>query len=220
MRISELADRSGVPVPTIKYYLREGLLPPGEATSATQARYGEAHLARLRLVRVLRDVGHVPVANLGAVLDAIDDRALDLHDKIGAAHHALGPEPPADPPSEHTAARAEVVRFVDERGWRVRADCPSLDGLAAVLVGLRALHGDAVDAGVFLVHAGVAEELARFELATIDTGAGVEAAITQVVVGTVLFEQAFVALRRLAQEHHSAERFAGRRPTGVDDGGR
>ena len=30
MRISELSERTGVPVPTIKYYLREGLLPEGE----------------------------------------------------------------------------------------------------------------------------------------------------------------------------------------------
>ena len=29
MRIAELSNRSGVPVPTIKYYLREGLLPFG-----------------------------------------------------------------------------------------------------------------------------------------------------------------------------------------------
>lgn len=29
-----------------------------------------------------------------------------------------------------------------------------------------------------------------------------------VVVGTVVFEAALVALRRLAQEHHSARRFA------------
>ena len=28
--MSELSERTGVPVPTIKYYLREGLLPEGE----------------------------------------------------------------------------------------------------------------------------------------------------------------------------------------------
>ena len=37
MRISELARRSGLPVATVKYYLREGLLPAGEPTAATQA---------------------------------------------------------------------------------------------------------------------------------------------------------------------------------------
>ncbi len=113
-----------------------------------------------------------------------------------------------------------MVRFVDQRDWRVRDDCPSIDALATVLAGPRVLDGEHVGPEVFLVHAEAAEQLAHFELATIDAGAGVEAAITPVVVGTVVSEQAFAALRRLAQEHCSAERFAGRRPTGIDDGGR
>ena len=41
MRISELSAQTGVPVPTIKYYLREGLLPEGERSAPTQAAYGE-----------------------------------------------------------------------------------------------------------------------------------------------------------------------------------
>ena len=32
MRIAELSTRSGTSIPTIKYYLREGLLPAGTAT--------------------------------------------------------------------------------------------------------------------------------------------------------------------------------------------
>ena len=41
MRISELSARTGVPVATIKYYLREGLLPEGERTAPTQATYAD-----------------------------------------------------------------------------------------------------------------------------------------------------------------------------------
>ena len=67
MRISELSSRSGVPVATIKYYLREGLLPAGERTSATQARYGDAHVERLRLVRALVDVPVIASGGAGAV---------------------------------------------------------------------------------------------------------------------------------------------------------
>jgi DNA-binding transcriptional MerR regulator len=37
MRIGELSKVTGVPVPTIKYYLREGLLPAGELSSPNQA---------------------------------------------------------------------------------------------------------------------------------------------------------------------------------------
>ncbi|GMA88788.1 hypothetical protein GCM10025868_40380 [Angustibacter aerolatus] len=46
-----------MPVATVKYYLREGLLPPGTPTSRTQAQYDEEHVRRLRLVRALLDVG-------------------------------------------------------------------------------------------------------------------------------------------------------------------
>ena len=53
MRISALAAEAGLPVATVKFYLREGLLHPGTATSATQAAYDAGHLQRLRLVRAL-----------------------------------------------------------------------------------------------------------------------------------------------------------------------
>lgn len=207
MRMSELAERTDVPVATIKYYLREGLLPAGTATAATQAQYDERHVERLRLVRVLREVGKVPVANIAAVLEAIDDPSLDLHDKIGTAHHALGPEPPEGPDDAHVQARNDVLAYVRSRGWRVRDDAPSLEALAGVLLAFRELTGVPFGTDLFDRYAAVAEDLARYELGTIDPTAGVDAAVTQVVVGTVVFEQALLALRRLAEEHFSAERF-------------
>ena len=89
MRMSELAERSGVSVATIKYYLREGLLPAGESTAATQASYDDSHLERLRLIRVLREIGQVPVAAVRSVLEAVDDPKAPLPEVIGLAHHAL-----------------------------------------------------------------------------------------------------------------------------------
>ena len=53
MKMSQLCETSGVSVPSIKFYLREGLLPAGERTSATQAEYGPEHVERLRLIRAL-----------------------------------------------------------------------------------------------------------------------------------------------------------------------
>ena len=62
MRISELAEVSGVPLATVKYYLREGLLPPGRSVTARLSEYDDEHLRRLRLLRALREVGGVPVS--------------------------------------------------------------------------------------------------------------------------------------------------------------
>ena len=48
MRISELAAVTEVPVATLKYYLREGVLPPGEARTRTSADYGHELVERVR----------------------------------------------------------------------------------------------------------------------------------------------------------------------------
>jgi DNA-binding transcriptional MerR regulator len=89
MRVGELSKRSGVPVPTIKYYLREGLLPAGVLTSPNQAHYDEEHLRRLRLVRALVDVGGLSIASVREVLGAIDTRDGSLHNKLGAVQEAI-----------------------------------------------------------------------------------------------------------------------------------
>jgi len=213
VRMSELARRSAVPVPTIKYYLREGLLPPGTPTSATQASYGEAHLERLRLIRVLREVGQVPVAAVGAVLAAIDDPGLALPGVLALAHHALGPPPPAGPDEAHRTARTAVLEFIAARGWQVDPAAPSVDVLAAALAALRRVHGPC-GPEVFTPYAAAAERIAREELATIDPAAGPGDTVAQIVVGTVVFEQALLALRRLAEEHYSGERFGRPRQPG------
>ncbi|MFD7659160.1 MerR family transcriptional regulator, partial [Actinosynnema sp. NPDC059797] len=72
MRIGELSRRSGVSVPTIKFYLREGLLAPGSGTARNQASYGEAHERRLRLVRALVEVGGLSLTAVREVLAASD----------------------------------------------------------------------------------------------------------------------------------------------------
>ena len=59
MTIEELADRSGIAPRTIRFYQGEKLLqkPERDRTDGRVARYGPAHLERLRLVGELRDRG-------------------------------------------------------------------------------------------------------------------------------------------------------------------
>jgi hypothetical protein len=79
--------------------------------------------------------------------------------------------------------------------------------LADALVTLRRMGRDA-DARVFERYARVADRVAAREVASVaDAGSRAET-VEQAVVGTVAFEVALVALRRLAQEHHSALRFS------------
>jgi DNA-binding transcriptional MerR regulator len=205
MRMAELAEQSGCTVATIKYYQREGLLPPAEVASATQAVYGPEHVERLRLIRVLRDVGELPIARVRDVVGAIDDDRRALSDVLAMAHHGLGPEP-EDADDEHEAARREMVRYVHDRRWDVDPAAPSFDVLAGALVALRRV-GQECDGDVFAPYADIAFDLAEQELASIEPAGGVSDTVTQIIVGTIVFEQALVALRRLAEEHHSNARF-------------
>jgi hypothetical protein len=72
--------------------------------------------------------------------------------------------------------------------------------------------GREADAEVFAPYAEMADSLAKWELDQVGSQDGTRADLVEsVVVGTVVFEAALVALRRLAQEHHSALRWAGSR---------
>jgi DNA-binding transcriptional MerR regulator len=93
MRISELSSRTGVPVATIKFYLREKLLTDGVRTSATQAQYDESHVARLRLIRALLGPGGLSIAAAYQVIHTIDDPPKSVHELLGVAASAVaGPD--------------------------------------------------------------------------------------------------------------------------------
>lgn len=213
VRMAELSRVSGLPVATIKYYLREGLLPQGELTAANQAEYADSHLHRLRLIRVLTQTGGLSLASTRQVLAAIDDAALPTHEMLSMVQRAMAPS--GAPTTDAGQARAEVDRYLAGLRWDVPADAPGRQVLADALVALRGLGRD-VDATVFDPYARLADDIARQELATMPDETDRAATVEAMVVGTVIFEAALAALRRLAHARHSAQRFGTvkpRRPT-------
>ena len=121
MKVSELSERSDVSIASIKFYLRERLLFAGTATSATRSDYDETHLARLRLIRALIEVGGLSVAAARGVLAAIDDGAMPIVEVFGIAQRAASvaltssAQPSAQPSAE---SLERVDRLKSERGWQ------------------------------------------------------------------------------------------------------
>ncbi|MEV0322420.1 MerR family transcriptional regulator [Streptomyces sp. NPDC050658] len=219
MRIGELSRRTGVPVPTIKYYVREGLLPQGELSSPNQAHYGEAHERRLRLIRALLDVGGLKVSAIAEVLGAVDDPERPLHKVLGAAADRLGPAGAADDDAEAAAARTAVEGLIARRGWRTHESNPAAADLARALAAL-----DRVGHGAFTElldeYAEAAELVARADLGYVDRRGAVEDLVESVVIGTVLGEAVFSAMRRLAHVDASARLYRVRGAGGVERAGR
>jgi DNA-binding transcriptional MerR regulator len=208
MQISELSDRSGLTVQTIKFYIREELLPRGTAAGATRAEYGPGHLERLRLIRALREVGDLPVAAIRRILAAMENDGTGMHELFGTTQHALGPHvvPPDDP--HWRAAREDVDALVRELGWRVSRRAPARDLLAQTFVALRRL-GFPITLADLRPYVRAAAEVAEHEIGRVARDAPRARTVHAMLVSTVLYEQVLTALHRLAQEDASARRFEG-----------
>jgi DNA-binding transcriptional MerR regulator len=141
MRISELSQESGLPIATIKFYLREGLLPPGERTARNQAAYGKDHLSRLHLISALTVVGRLPLSAVREIVTALEDRGTQLDGLCQVINKALIPLDHQDQAGPiGTDARAQVNAFVDGLDWNVEPGSPGRSTLAREARGSGSRH--------------------------------------------------------------------------------
>jgi len=208
VRIAELSKTTGVAVATIKYYLREGLLPPGELTSPNQARYGAAHLSRLKLVRALVDVGGLSIAAVKDVLGALDDSEQPTFELLGVVQKAITKAEAVDAADP---AHQVVKEFLTERGWWHSDENPAAQALARVLVTARELGHPKFAEKMLKPYADACERIATSDVAYVLDDLESEDLLEGVVVGTVLGDAAIVALRRLAQQVVSERRLGAAR---------
>jgi len=96
LRIGELATRTGLTAPTIRYYEQIGLLPGGPRPRRSHRIYTETDVERLELLRRLRDL-------LGVSLE-------ELHE-IAAAEETILALPAR---LEHATSAADRMQLVDE----------------------------------------------------------------------------------------------------------
>jgi DNA-binding transcriptional MerR regulator len=88
LKMSELAERSGVSAGTIKHYLREGLLGPDDAivrTSRNMAWYAPQLVDRVKLIKRLQEERFMPLKHIRAVIASDPERMLalvELEDRI------------------------------------------------------------------------------------------------------------------------------------------
>ena len=209
MRMAELSRITDTPVATVKYYLREGLLPPGIRTSPNQAQYGDEHVRRIRLVRALVGPGGLDVATAREVIGAIDSD-LPLPHVFGVAQRAASVR----------IDERDVDAAALERADDLLADLaihPTNPGRAATAAVLRALEAvgqrDADD--WYRRYLEAALLVAEADLDLVERRATRDEKAETVVVGTALGDALFAALRRAAQEHVSTTRYEPERAEAV-----
>jgi DNA-binding transcriptional MerR regulator len=210
MLVSELAERADVPLATVKYYLREGLLPAGKTTGPRRAEYDDTHLRRLRVLRLLRDVGGVPVTSLRQVAEALDDESLPVHDVMTLVADVITPGPTMAVDPGSLSIVDDVLAGI---GWEgVRPESMDRLRLAALVSLLNGPGPLAASVEVLSFYAALADQLARAEVALIDHETQREELLEQLVTGSVVYGQVFSLLRQLGHEHHHQVRTVRREP--------
>jgi DNA-binding transcriptional MerR regulator len=210
MKISELSRQSGVPLATIKFYLRERLLSPGEASGPNQAEYGPEHLRRLALIRTLKDVGGLSIAALKRVIAAVEAPDIAIGEALETGIDALSDRPAPEPMSEPEAqarrrTELELAAYLGAHGWDIRPGAAAFEALVdAVLAVRRVLDPGFAIAGLE-GYLKATDAIAAGEIAHTAEAlkSGATEALQAAIAGTVLFEPILLSLRRLAHEHHT-----------------
>jgi DNA-binding transcriptional MerR regulator len=93
LKMSELAEASGVSAGTIKHYLREGLLPEPVRTSRNMAYYPPEFVERVRLIKQLQEQRFMPLKVIKRVLDMAGEEerisAAELHRRYEIPREAI-----------------------------------------------------------------------------------------------------------------------------------
>ena len=163
LKMSELAERSGVSAGTIRYYLREGLLGDGGdivRTSRNMAYYPPSYVERIALIKRLQEERFMPLRVIRGALRQDPERVralIELEDRI----------------LERALSSAEARTRVSMKAVRERYDIPRnvLERLAEIGV-LEAPGQGSVKRGYDQEDVRIIEAIARFRAGGYDEALG------------------------------------------------
>jgi DNA-binding transcriptional MerR regulator len=125
--IGELARRTGVKVPTIRFYEQIGLLSAPPRTEGNQRRYGKPEVDRLNFIRHSRELGF-EVEDIRELLDMAGKPQASCHTADSIARNHLSEIDRRI--ASLTALRSELSRMVEECHHGRICDCRIIEVLA------------------------------------------------------------------------------------------
>lgn len=206
MHLAELSLATGAPVSSIKFWLRQGVLPPGEKINARTAEYGERHVDRIELIQLLREDLRAPTAQISeltALLDDPDADVLAIQERCQIL--ALGLHRP--PAGDRDWAGERVAELCAELGWPNFPSWPR-----AELTALVRDHPSVVETGLLRSYALAFDSVARTNLATVSRAESLDRRAIDLLRGVALTLRVEKAVSAMAHASASMLR-AGAPPT-------
>lgn len=207
MRMAELSAVSRVSIPTIKRYLREGLLPAGRRTGPNQARYDARHVRRLRQIRMMTEIGGLTVGEVGAIITVADTAERDVELVLAAMDCRMAPWARCDENGSTSLGQELVDELCSQRGWVVDHDAVPARALARLLA-LAMQCDDGRLVAQLGDRAAIMEQMAALDLQLLtDSESGECEFLDSALLSTMLGDAMLIALRRLAQHHLLGTRY-------------
>jgi DNA-binding transcriptional MerR regulator len=182
VKMSEISRLSGVPAPTIKHYIREGLLPePALRTSRNMAYYDPKIVGRIKRIKDLQKTRFLP---LKVIKDLLDERMKGEEEGLAdAIREVLGR---GDQPEETRTALVERGVSEEDINWLINMELIQADPkhtddqlfrgddvrLIDILTRSRnaGLTPDMLPASILIAYAEAIRTLVRLELQIFRTG--------------------------------------------------
>ncbi|HON38620.1 MAG: MerR family transcriptional regulator [Pseudomonadota bacterium] len=109
IKIGEIAKRSGVPPSTIRYYVRQGLLPEPTKVNKSMAYYDERCVERIQTIRYLQETKYFPLSVIRNILRRMD-KGLSLEEAEAIEDAVFGVSSEAD------NVMVEKSKFLEQTG--------------------------------------------------------------------------------------------------------
>ncbi|PCE13873.1 hypothetical protein AUC47_06595 [Microbacterium sp. SZ1] len=194
MKLAQLAARTGASTASLKFWMREGILPPGELRNQTTAVYGDRHCERVALIQTLRaefDASIAQIRALTALIDRPDAAPLDVMQacQVLATGMSIAEEP--DPVQE-----ALLAELHERMGW---VPFGSVAGSALVrALAQSARVGYAYDLGDLVHYAQALEPIAVADLESIHPEGTLDTVARNLLVAAAAQHRVLVAMNQLA----------------------
>jgi len=207
MKFSELARRTGASTASLKFWMREGILPAGELRNQTTAVYTQRHVERVGLIQILReefDASIGRIHDLTALIDSPESSLLDVMEACQVIATGMVIPPDVD------AAQAELIARLRERmGWS-HYNSVAASALAHALAG-SARVGYPYDLDDLVLYGQALEPIATADIGSIQPEGTPDAVARNLLVAAAAQNRVLVAVNQLA---HTA---AAIRATTADD---
>jgi DNA-binding transcriptional MerR regulator len=200
MQLRELSEAAGTTPATIKFYLREGLLPPGDTVHATRASYSPKHIKRLQLIHALRRIVGLSIEQVHGILTLADDGVPQLALLAHVQRVVLGLGSDTGNVAR-TAAADAVVRM---RDWPdAQSDArDALDRHIALMEGL----GITLPLELLNQYSRAVDAIAGLDLELTTAGNDTDDVILTAAIGMHMHSQLMLKLLALAQASHAIRR--------------